>query len=647
MNLADALRVASRLYQDGKVAEVQTLCTAILMSFPEQADAACLLGVAAFADGRTALAERMLARAVVTRPNFTDAYRNLATLKQQTSLEATATLLRHVLALNPNDDDATCRLGLIRADLGQAEAGATLIHTAVTRSPGHVPYYRALAALHGMRNEQNIAMEWLGRGATLAPNDPAMRELYVIGCADRAGYAVKCGDPIGTASWCRRALSNLAAAPSINRRLYDLLDRLIRIALLAEHVDIAMDVLAVKNRYDFPHISASDIDNFPLTLHGFDDWCRASNIRSQSWTAPAQPVPARVQQDYPDCLRPYIHSLPRLGGSPVGVALDAEVEIVQGFYVKDNYESYALANRRTMLCENPELIVKSPVVPLVGVTPGARSGVFRLPRPYYRTVEVDRPVLFLPSTPNYWHFMIEVLPRLMVRESVRETRDLPIFLFDLRRYHHEMLALVGIPREQLVDARDLVGAGVSQVLYRLKRATLTSAIPYSVAYRWLRERLLPLRRPDRSATPRRLFLSRRGSNPKHRIANDAEVATCLARYDFAVVQPETLGVLETVKLISQAEIVVAPIGAGTANQVFLPSNGTWVHLHNPDFFRPGSVWNSQMGTQVTLVGSCRQLVGHFTDDPSALPEQPLDRLDVPIEIDPRALSRLIEQVIAG
>ncbi len=611
MSLVEALGLALSLYENGRLAESGEVCRAILRSLPDQAEAACLLGTVEAALGRTAEGLRLFRTAIALKPDFPDAHRNAALLEQDRPDRA-ARLHRRILALDPSDGAACHALALLHGRMGDEDAALAVLRQGIGRAPGHIP----------------------------------LRELHAAAHERAAVRALARNDPEGMAAACAEALRGLADAPS-SAALYEGLERLVRLALLAGRPDLAVALLAVKDRYDFPALPASAADRFPLRLLGFADWCAAAGFRHALWTPPVQTLPAALSLAQPDWLRAHLDGLARLGAEPVGVALDAEVEVVQGFYVKDNYESFVLAGRRAMLCETTATVVKNGPVPLVGVTPGAASAVFRLPRPLYRTLDLDQPVLFLPSTPNYWHFLVDVLPRLMVRERVPETRDLPLLLFDVRGYQREMLELAGIPPDRILDARALVGPDVTQVHYRLARAAVPSAVSYPAAYRWLRERLLPLRRP-RSHTRSggtRLYLSRRGSAPKHRIANDEAVAVLLAGHGFETVQPERLGVLETIERIADAEIVVAPVGAATGNQVFLPPGGTWIHLHNPDFFHPESPWNPQMGTQVPMLGRFRHLAGRFTDAPDRRPADLLARLDVPVHIDLDALDRMVGEIL--
>ena len=612
VTLAEALDRVLALHQGGRADEAVALCWTILRSLPEQAETRCLLGIIAFGQGHLDAARALLAATVALDPAFFDAHRNLAVLEQAAGrLQAACRHNRRALALRPGD-------------------GAP---------------HLALALLHGQLGDESGAVAWLRQGVAQAPAFLPVREAYADFCERAAARALGHGDRQGAASFCEQALCLLREAPAFGDPLRGLLERLVRMALIVERPAIALELLAVKDPLDFPDVPPSQIDRFPLALLPFPDWCVAAGFRHEIWKAPAQAPDETLKPASPDWLHPQIDRLSALAQEPVGVALDAAVEVVQGFYVKDNYESYLLAGRRFLLREVAETVVRGARVPLVGVTPGATAGAFRLPRPLYRTLEIDHPVLFLPSTPNYWHFLVEVLPRLMVRERVAEAGPLPVLLFDLRPYHREMLHLAGLPAERIIDARDLVGPEETQVLYRLNRAAVPSAVAYPIAYHWLRRRLLPPRRND--ALPRRLYLSRRGSAPKHRISNDAEVSAFLAARGFETVQPERLGVLETIELMAGAEVVVAPVGAATANQIFLPPGGCWVHLCNPDFFHPGSPWNAQMGVQLPLLGRFRYLAGRFTDDPAGRPEDLLARLDIPVHVDLHALGRLLDEVLAA
>ncbi|WP_158280245.1 glycosyltransferase family 61 protein [Azospirillum sp. TSH100] len=555
-------------------------------------------------------------------------------------------LYETALCLSPFDFNALHCLGLVRWRSGDPQAGAALMQRAVAVNPFFDAPFINLGNLYRSLGQPETAAGFYERGVAANPGSVPLRELYCAQALDFALAAHHRNDVDSAGAWLRTALLGLAGAPTMNQFLYDLFERHIRIALLTEHRELAEACVRVKNRYDFRAVAESDIDIFTVDIHEFPDWCAAAGLPARIWQADAQPVPQTAYDEYPAYLHCHLDGLPALGAAPVGVAFDARIEVIQGFYVKDNFESFILADRRHMLRESQDSVVNGATVPLVGVTPGLVSGAIRLPRPLYRVVDIPEPAIFVRSTPNYWHFMVDVLPMLIACTRIPEAQDLPVILFDVREYQYEMLELIGIRRERIVDMRHTLGQEGTFSLYRFDRAVVPSPVSYPVAYRWLREAMLGRVRPGRGPLPRRVFLSRRNSYPKHRIANDAAVGDLLAAYGFEVVPPESLNVLETIELVAQAEIVVSPIGAGTSNHVYLPPNATWIHLNNPDFFHPESSWNIQMGTQATLIGHFSQLTGSFTGDSVDYSDRLVDRLDVPVDIDLAALARLVEEAIA-
>ncbi|HYC03488.1 MAG TPA: glycosyltransferase 61 family protein [Azospirillaceae bacterium] len=639
----ELLGTALELLRQGSHAEAAALCRAVLARQPAQAEAACLLGVVHSAAARPDAAADAFRRAIASKPDLVDAYRNLALLRADAGdLAAARQYYRRVLALAPADEAAALALATLLEREGDLDAARAPLLAVLRHHPASRAGHLGLARLCWLLGRPDAAADWLRRGVEAAPGDLELREQYVLHCTHRAGQAYIAG--LDSTPWCDRALTALAAAPRITARLYAQVEELIRLCLAANARDLALDLLRLRNAHDFPELPTAEIDVFAVSRNDFAGWCAAAALPHHLWLGEAQPVTREALDALPAYLRPHAEALTRPDVTRVGVALDADVEVLQGFYVKDNYECFVLAGRRHLLHETADLVVHGPTVPVVGHSPEARSALCRIPRPRYRRVEVDEPCLFLPSSPNYWHFLVDVLPRLLVRERMPDLKALPIHLFDLRAFHHEMLALAGVDPDRIVDLRHRVGPDDIQILYRFHRACLPSAIPYAVAYRWLRERFLPQVPP--TADPRRIYLTRRGSAPKHRIANDADVGALLEGHGFETLQPERLTVRETVALVAGAEIVVAPIGAGTANHMFMPPGCTWIHLANPDFFHPASVWNAQMGTQISLVGTARHLRGRFVAD-GPLPPNVLDRLDVPVEIDLAALDRLVSDVIRG
>ena len=179
-----------------------------------------------------------------------------------------------------------------------------------------------------------------------------------------------------------------------------------------------------------------------------------------------------------------------------------------------------------------------------------------------------------PTTPwklrffNYYHLLIEALPRLLALERTSLLPSLgdvqllcPGGLSETDAF---FLAKLGLDRLPILE----VEAGP---LYRVDTLLLSSLkTEGSVGYLppWyaetMQERLLP-RRP--STRRHRLYISRQRAGCR-RLANHTEVARALRRYGFEPVVMEELSYQQQIEVLYDAEAVVAPHGAGLTNLLF-------------------------------------------------------------------------------
>jgi len=94
---------------------------------------------------------------------------------------------------------------------------------------------------------------------------------------------------------------------------------------------------------------------------------------------------------------------------------------------------------------------------------------------------------------------------------------------------------------------------------------------------WYRQRLAAHLHDGRPT--RKLYVSR-GGTARRRIDNETEVEAALRGAGFETVRPETLSVLEQVRLFSQASHVIGSSGAALTNTLFCPPGARVVVLQN-------------------------------------------------------------------
>jgi Glycosyltransferase 61 len=178
---------------------------------------------------------------------------------------------------------------------------------------------------------------------------------------------------------------------------------------------------------------------------------------------------------------------------------------------------------------------------------------------------------------NYFHWILEVLPRYAQLERAG-LAHLPLVVpARLGRPHSDSLALLGIPSRQLVPYRPQHVQ--SDVLVWPTPAGHTGHSP-PWACTWLRRRFAP----EPSQARRRIYLTRDRA-PSRRIVRERGLVSALRRLGFETVRPESLTFAEQVAVFAAAEMVVAPHGAGLTNLVFA-TEATLVELFEPGYLNP-------------------------------------------------------------
>jgi capsular polysaccharide biosynthesis protein len=174
---------------------------------------------------------------------------------------------------------------------------------------------------------------------------------------------------------------------------------------------------------------------------------------------------------------------------------------------------------------------------------------------------------------NYYHFLVDILPRLGMLEQCPEV-GLPErwYVPESLPFHGELLDLVGIPAEQRIDA----GAHPHVQADELVVPSLITEKnpPWLVA--WLRSRLLPDGPQDGPRT--RIVLTRGPSVNNRSVRNEAAVRELLAAYGFTAVDPGTLSVSEQIATFAQAELIVGAHGAGMTNIAFASPGARVIEL---------------------------------------------------------------------
>lgn len=221
---------------------------------------------------------------------------------------------------------------------------------------------------------------------------------------------------------------------------------------------------------------------------------------------------------------------------------------------------------------------------------------------------IDRsPLLSLvPFYDNYYYpWLVEYLPKLRTleryeAETGRESavlieRDAPSFV-------HETLALLGYG-DRYVEW-DGSERRVEELLVTNHRLATSWAGPrygFDLSIEdclWVREAIRSAVDPDSdpndgSTGGKRLYVSRQAVDRGRRVVNYGEIEPGLESYGFESHVFESLSFPEQVRLVSDAEVIVAPHGAGLANVLFA-ENPQIVELFPETHVRPSYYLLSQI-----------------------------------------------------
>jgi len=179
-------------------------------------------------------------------------------------------------------------------------------------------------------------------------------------------------------------------------------------------------------------------------------------------------------------------------------------------------------------------------------------------------------VLLAGQRSGYWHWWIDILPRLWLLDDIGRAATDPLMVPPLQPgFQRESLDLLGFSSrlERLTPGLSRFGSVTFTPGITAGGSKFPSRALADYAG-WLGTRLRGGEREEpTSPGTRRLFVSRSGASSR-RVANEAELAPLLAEHEIEIVEPGRMPVRDQVALFSEARLVIGPHGAGLTNLLF-------------------------------------------------------------------------------
>jgi capsular polysaccharide biosynthesis protein len=185
---------------------------------------------------------------------------------------------------------------------------------------------------------------------------------------------------------------------------------------------------------------------------------------------------------------------------------------------------------------------------------------------------------------NYYHFLIDVIPRLGVLEQAPQVeRPAHWYVPAQTRFQRELLDMMGIKPEDRTDA--------DQVPHIQAETLVVPSIPSVVGEKnppwvveFLRSRLMDATAPPAARRP--LYVTRRAGLNNRAVVNEGQLISFLSDRGFDIVDPGELSVADQIGAFASASVIVSAHGAALANLVFATPGTTVIELFPPSSVLP-------------------------------------------------------------
>ncbi|WP_431857501.1 glycosyltransferase 61 family protein [Azospirillum sp.] len=247
---------------------------------------------------------------------------------------------------------------------------------------------------------------------------------------------------------------------------------------------------------------------------------------------------------------------------------------------------------------------------------------------------VEEEAILLGGGPNWSHGVLDWSSKLAVLERFPELAGLPVLVAPtLPGSIRDLFELLGVPRARMRP----LPAGEPLRARRLWVPSLTHSYQFTSPTHtgFLRRRLAPLIAEGMARPRRRIFLSRRQAGYRA-LVNEAEVLAALAPLGVEPVVPEDFPMAEQIALFASAELIVGPIGGGSAAIAFAPPGAAYVELVHRRIALP------QYGILTALLGQrYRQIVGPMRGNRGP------SEFDYDFAVDPAAVAAAARGLLDG
>ncbi len=176
--------------------------------------------------------------------------------------------------------------------------------------------------------------------------------------------------------------------------------------------------------------------------------------------------------------------------------------------------------------------------------------------------------LVYSSSSAWFHWIAESLPRFKLIEDILPHLNGVLIPSSPHAQIRESALAMGLRSDQIIELTP-ESHYLPEVLFVPFYAAGMNMAPWVPEF--LQSKLLPNIHAHQLDSPRRIYISREDAMVR-RLVNEREITSILVKYGFEIIKLADQSFHEQVELFNNAEMIVAPHGAGLANLVFCRPN---------------------------------------------------------------------------
>jgi len=176
--------------------------------------------------------------------------------------------------------------------------------------------------------------------------------------------------------------------------------------------------------------------------------------------------------------------------------------------------------------------------------------------------------LVYPSSSAWFHWIAESLPRLKLIEHILPYLNGVMIPSSPHSQIRESVLAMGLRSDQIIELNS-DSHYIPEVLFVPFYAAGMNMAPW--VPKFLQSKLQLNNHANSVGSPRRIYISREDAKVR-RLVNEKEITSILVTHGFEIIKLADISFHEQVELFNNAELIVAPHGAGLANLVFCQPN---------------------------------------------------------------------------